>query len=112
MIEVKVHIVLILLAIHFIMDFVLQTDWMAFNKSKHMKPLLAHVGIYSLGFIWLGIEYALLNGLLHLVTDFISSRVTSKLYRARENHWFFVVVGLDQLLHQTALLTTYYWMFN
>lgn len=40
--------VIFIMTIHFIADFILQSDWMAKNKSKSNKALLAHVSIYTL----------------------------------------------------------------
>lgn len=111
--------ILSLLIIHWIADFVCQTDWMAQNKSKRIIPLLAHVGVYTsilLIFTLLYpiaktspeilIRYALWNGAYHFGTDFITSRITSYLWSKNETHWFFVVVGLDQLIHYICLIKT------
>lgn len=95
---------------HFIADFVCQTDKMAINKSHSMRWLLIHVLVYSsvLGIMTLGPSaWVLLNGLLHLVIDTFSSRLTSFLWKRGERHWFFVVIGLDQFLHTAFLLMTW-----
>lgn len=97
--------ILIVVWIHFMSDFLLQSDKMAINKSKSNKWLCIHILIYSIPFLWFGWLFALINGLLHFITDFISSRATSRLY-TNHRHWFFVIIGLDQALHMTALILT------
>ena len=93
-----------LLWIHLFADFFLQSDAMAKNKSSSNKWLTIHVIIYSLCFIAFGWKYALLNGIMHWSTDFVSSRITTYLWKKQEVHWFFVVIGIDQALHMTALV--------
>jgi hypothetical protein len=110
-----------LLAIHWYSDFVLQTRWQAENKSKNNIALSRHVGTYCLGFLGLlttlhfyssiftisGIvTYVALNGALHWLTDFITSRCTSYFWGKKDVHAFFTVVGIDQFIHSTTLLAT------
>lgn len=105
-----------ILAVHWFGDFFLQSHWMGINKSKRFDALVAHVSIYTAtlmlgGWAVLGsaqwvLHWAVLNGVLHLCTDFITSRITSRLYKAEQYHYFFVVIGLDQLIHQVTLAAT------
>ena len=86
------NIPLILLAIHFVADFVLQTDWMATNKSKRWDALALHVSVYSGAFLlWAlwhygnepaAVQFAALTWVTHFATDAVTSLVTSRL-------WFF-----------------------
>jgi len=102
-----IEIIVILIWLHFVADFILQSDAMAKNKSKSSKWLLLHVVAYSIPFIFFGWLFALVNGAAHFVTDFITSRITSKLHAKGEIHWFFVAIGLDQAIHLTTLVLTY-----
>jgi hypothetical protein len=105
----------ILLA-HWIGDFIFQSDYHAVNKSKSNRVLLAHVMLYSIpiycvgilllpvtaAFIWVGI-----NAILHFITDYITSRITSKLWQKNDRHNFFAVIGLDQMLHAVVLFASF-----
>jgi len=92
--------------IHWIADFILQTDKMALNKSRSWKWLSAHIAVYTACLLPLGFAFAVVNGLAHFVTDAITSRLTSYLYQKGDRHNFFVVIGLDQASHLTVLIAT------
>lgn len=94
---------LVLLTVHFVADFLLQSDWMAINKSTSWVALGVHVAIYSACFLPWGWQFAALTFLLHFVQDALTSRLTSYLWRSEQRHWFFVAIGFDQLLHAYAL---------
>ena len=102
----SILLILTLVWVHFLSDFLLQTDRMALNKSSSVKWLSIHIGVYSLPFFVFGWQYALVNAGLHWLTDFVSSRITSRLWKQEKRHWFFVVIGLDQAIHLTCLLLT------
>lgn len=108
-----------ILVIHFVADFLCQTDKMAINKSKSLYWLsmhvLAYTGVLLVGsfiafrvFSWeIILAYAGVNGALHFITDFFTSKLTSRLWEQQSKHWFFVAVGFDQLIHYCCLLGTY-----
>lgn len=130
-------IALYLIIIHFIGDFFFQTDDMAVNKSKSNYWLAVHVFTYTLilavgsffifnnqysNIVWLRFDltfFIVINALLHWVTDFFTSRLTSYLYQKSEKHpterflfnswrhWFFTAIGIDQVIHYTCLFLTY-----
>jgi hypothetical protein len=100
-------IVIVLFWVHVLADFVLQSDWMATNKSKSLLPLTTHVMVYSIPFALLfGWRYALINMGAHFITDFFTSRMTSYLWKREKRHEFFVVIGIDQAIHLTTLVYT------
>lgn len=122
MIDLK--IVLAIILIHWLADFVFQTDKMARGKSKNWNDLLSHTGTYS--FIWFcfvpfyvllnldtyvewtGTLFVLITFIAHTITDYFTSRLNSKLWAKGDVHNFFVSIGFDQVLHYTQLLLTYY----
>lgn len=99
-------LVLAIVWMHFICDFLLQNDSMAINKSKSNYWLTVHILAYSAPMCVFGLKYAIVNGILHWITDYISSRMTTKLWLAGKRHWFFVVIGADQAVHMSCLLLT------
>lgn len=137
---------LILLTLHFVGDFLLQSDWMALNKSKSWDALLMHALVYVVPFtVWFmltndspaAVKFLAVTLVAHFLTDAVTSRWTSRLWfiettmagsmtrypndestRAMTyfvdvkptRHWFFVVIGLDQLLHAWQLGLTYWWL--
>ena len=103
--------ILALIWLHFIGDFILQSDAMATKKSTNSLWLGFHVLVYSLPLLLFGWQFALVNGAAHFITDFITSRLTSYLWKHEERHWFFTVIGLDQAIHMTTLLLTFQFYF-
>ena len=92
---------------HFVGDFALQFPWMAMGKSKSMAPLAAHVLVYSACFLWAGVVYALVNGAVHMVVDFVTSRVNAKNWADKKVRAFWLGVGFDQFLHVATLALTF-----
>lgn len=150
----SLEIPLILLVLHFVGDFLFQSDWMATNKSRSWKALGLHILAYSLPFVGFGAyilwdvwsiismwpeeagdllwmvaklygAWFLFNMVLHFVTDAITSRITSALWffkpvakvdpydiqlyiaEGGSRHWFFVMIGFDQLIHFVTLALTW-----
>lgn len=145
-------LVLMILIVHFIADFMCQTNQMALNKSKSAKWLLYHVlvvtaflGVLTVAFRFMGLApgssallWPIVNGALHYATDHVTSRWTTRLWflktelagkrwrvidsnegggisREENAYWiddtgtrhdFFVVIGLDQLLHMIVYMAT------
>ena len=104
--------IILIIWMHFLADFILQSNWMAQNKSKANFPLFVHTVVYTGIFLLLDPIYAIVNGVAHFVTDWITSR-WSKYYWGKGNvHNFFVVIGFDQAMHMTTLILTYIWILT
>lgn len=120
-----------IIIIHWIADFVLQTDKQAKGKSKNWSDLLMHTAVYSLiwatpliiiriygGFELLndtfgGVKIMLfipITFICHTITDYFTSRLNAKLWAKGDVHNFFVSVGFDQVLHYIQLFLTYYYL--
>lgn len=112
-----------ILIVHFIADFVCQTDWQAKNKSSDNVALISHTAIYS--FVWFipvivlciiknpnlprysSILFVLITFFCHTITDYITSRENKKLLEKGNTHEFFIGVGVDQVFHYVQLFLTY-----
>lgn len=110
-----IYLLIYLFALHYLADFILQTNWMAHGKSKRFWPLFIHVLIYTTVFIggaalytdidsaiWFGV----LNGVIHYIVDYFTSRLNSRLYQKENKRMFWIAVGLDQTLHYITILLT------
>ncbi len=115
------YVLLAIFVVHFLADFVFQTSQMATGKSKSLKWLSIHVGVYglvsllsmylvgnSVNSYYLGFSWWLGNVALHFITDFLTSKVTSHFWESKNMRLFFVMIGFDQLIHNVCLIGTYY----
>lgn len=122
MIDFKV--ILGILLVHWVADFILQTDYQAKNKSSSMNALVGHTGLYSAIWLAVGVIYCAFNNIQpehatyfwlitlssHTITDYFTSRWVKKLFSKQDYHNGFVVVGFDQILHYVQLFLTYIWL--
>jgi hypothetical protein len=109
----SLYLISLILGFHFVADFVLQSHWMAIGKSKRWGMNLnmaSHIAVYTAFLLPLGPTWALANGVAHYATDIVSSRGTTALWKRQQIHWFFVVIGADQLVHVLCLLWSYQWL--
>lgn len=110
-----------IIIIHFIGDFVLQTNKQAKEKSKSNKQLTLHVLSYSIVWLLIANVYSIITNnylvvslfpiitfICHWITDYFTSRLNTKLWNKGDVHNFFVNVGFDQVLHYIQLFLTYY----
>lgn len=119
MLELSLVHAIAILVCHFIGDFILQTDDMAVNKSTSNEWLTKHVIMYcfplTIFYMVLlstnaitPLAYILvlvLNFIFHWLTDYVTSRVSAKFYKAGERGKFFKMIGFDQLIHGVTLFT-------
>lgn len=119
----NIWICLFLVVVHFIADFMLQTDQMAKRKSTSNYYLAMHVSAYSIftfiawvvGFKLFGIQFSketislsvLLIFWLHFITDYVTSRITGYYWKKQASHNFFCVIGIDQVAHYFQLFLIY-----
>ena len=128
----KAFLVVLLWALisHWVADFIFQKDEDARNKSKSLKHLASHIKDYAIvfGLLTLAPLQALLsytttnyyllilaflatNIITHLGIDYVTSKITSKLWAEGKVHEFFVIVGLDQLLHTAIIVLSLYYIY-
>ena len=109
-----------LMLVHFISDFLLQSDWMAQNKSKSTNALALHCFTYSLPFlVFLNFHFVCFLYVTHMCVDAVTSRITSRMFarwfsyhtgnpddikETPSLHYFFCVIGFDQWLHLVTIL--------
>lgn len=114
----EIRIVLTIAFVHWVADFIKQTDEMAKGKSTSNYWLGKHILAYTLWTLLAWplllsfslqqlLPWVILNGALHFVVDYFTSRASSKLYQKGDIHNFFVVVGFDQFLHLACLLLSF-----
>lgn len=112
-----------ILILHWIADFILQTDKQAKGKSHDNKQLLSHTITYSVVMassvlflfdvnLWQFLGFGIITFIAHTITDYYTSRLNSKLWAKGDTHNFFVSVGFDQVLHYVQLFLTYYILFK
>ena len=126
-----IYDILLIIWAHFVADFMPQNDKMAQNKSTSNIWLTNHIMVYSaamlgimapfvyfmdaanshIQLLWL-LVWVVINGALHWITDWCSSRATSYLWQKGDRHNFFVVVGADQAIHLSTMVVTWAWLFN
>lgn len=133
---ISLPLAIYLLLLHWIGDAICQDGKTAVAKSHDPNALLNHVLIYATVLTW-GIgswlavtrgntnhtalilaEFIVLNAAAHWLTDFFTSKLNARLWRAGvacrppNLHWFFVSVLGDQLIHTSTLLLTAAWVLS
>lgn len=121
--EINIYILFSILFIHWVADFLFQTEWQAKNKSTSKYALTMHILGYSTACLLICNAYSILTHnylmvalfppitfICHWITDYFTSRWTSKLYSKKKYYGFpafFSVIGFDQFLHYAQLIITF-----
>lgn len=112
----NIQIIILILIIHFLADFGLQTHEQATKKGESNKFLFYHVAVYTLVWAvaywilpvkhniseWVG--FSMYIGMSHYFTDYITARIGKPFWKKGDYHNGFVVVGFDQLVHYLFLI--------
>lgn len=106
-----------LLLLHFVGDFATQFRWIANNKSHNQWALLLHGLLYGTVFttgmyfimpaefpLSIFVIFVGFNIAAHLITDAITSKITSFFWKKQWVYLFFVTIGFDQLVHTCTLI--------
>ncbi len=105
----------LILVAHWVGDFLFQSTRMAVEKSSSLKWLSAHVATYASVLLVLtlflfhwktAIIYVVINGLLHFVTDFFTSKLAAR--HQQNPRLFYPILGFDQMIHGLCLYLTYF----
>lgn len=119
---IDVTVIFVILVVHWIADFFIQTHKQATGKSSNWNDLLDHTNNYSM--CWIIPAYFLLGNVVstlvfvsvtfcvHTIQDYFTSRWVKKLFDKKDFHNGFVVIGIDQVLHYTQLIFTYLMLAN
>lgn len=94
---------------HFVADFLLQTQYQFEHKGiyGHWGGIL-HALIHAVGtaivlgfFNWkFALVAALVDGVVHYHVDWLKTNTITHYQLTVNNHWFWYIFGLDQLIHQ------------
>ena len=100
--------ILLLVWMHWFGDFACQINKMAINKGSSIKWLTLHVSVYTLPLFWFGWQFALINFVLHWMTDFVTSKVSGHFNKIGNQRLFFATIGFDQAIHMSRTLSEDY----
>lgn len=113
--------IVIILFMHLFGDFLLQGSSMSKIKMSKIGYLFLHVFIYTTLFVVLsplllsltfqeGLIFGGINGGLHLVIDFITSKI-KKIFWEKNEGVYIAIISIDNILHIGILIYTYFTLF-
>jgi hypothetical protein len=131
---------LIIIIVHYIADFMFQTEKMATTKSENIDSLIKHGLVYTFVFfiafsLWcaynnhithlnayeLGLTLKVfwffpITFVFHVIVDFFTSKIVKRkfenksYYTGLPNFGVFSIIGMDQVIHYIILFATYYFV--
>jgi hypothetical protein len=118
-------LIFLLMLCHLIGDFSpLSTAWMLKAKStgRPLVPILLHATVHGSLMIVVLLFFADVKTAFFLMLFEIITHFAVDVWKGRMNVWFpklqdqtyylhWTIFGIDQLLHQTVILTIVYWIF-
>jgi membrane-bound metal-dependent hydrolase YbcI (DUF457 family) len=115
---VKITIILLM---HLFADFLLQGSTFSKMKMSKISYLFLHVLVYTAFFIVIsplllsltfqqGLIFSGINGGIHLVVDFITSRLKRMFWQKNESAYI-AIISADNLIHVGILIYTYITLF-
>ena len=115
---------LLLFIKHFICDFPLQVSpWIYRNKGTYLHmggithAALHGIATFAILSYWLGLAawiWALLDMLIHYHVDWTKMNLGKKFDLRPDNNseWFWILLGLDQLIHHLTYFAIVYFAFK
>lgn len=111
----------IILLMHLFADFLLQGSSLSELKMSKIGYLFLHVLIYTAFFILVSplllsltfresLIFSGINGGIHLVVDFITSKLKRKFWKKNESVYI-AIISADNLIHVAILIYTYITLF-
>ncbi len=115
-------IFILIFVMHVVAGFFLQSKKISKLKREKKRYLFLHVGIYTLFFIVFspilleltmlqGLVYSLVNGVLHLVVDYVTGKFKT-MYIDKTNLKYKITTVIDYTLHVSILIITYLLLFK
>lgn len=107
-----------LLLLHFVADFICQSNMSITHRGKDFGWLLVHIVGYvltffagmMLGVLFLGFSAIMVFKLtltiltVHSFVDFCLGKITSHFWEMKQHRWAFVIMGAEQIFHIILLI--------
>ena len=112
------HIYYYLILLHFIADFICQSNMSITARGKDFWWLLVHIVAYTLtlfsgmmlGVLFMGFsagmtfKFVSLLAVIHFFADYILGKISSHLWETKRHRWAFVIMGAEQFIHIILLI--------